>query len=161
LTTIQIGLVLFWAIWLSVVTATNVFDAMKQLGALPARFTLASYNFDLVAKTVGAHGVPAPVAAFLFAGVIAWELLACVLFWRAWAAMRRGAPGTAAEVTQAFAVSLALWAAFLIATELTVSYVTAATHKSTLIAQLASLLVTRQDREDEAPARGHRTDSRR
>ena len=141
--TIQSGLVLFWAIWLTLVAVTNAFDTMKRLGALPADFTLASYNFDLVQKAVGVHGVPTIVAALLFAGVIGWELLASGLFWRAWLAMQRGKPGTADEVTQAFAVSLALWAAFLIATEATVSYATAGTHKSTLIAQLASLLVIR------------------
>lgn len=151
---IQIGLVLFWAIWLTVVTATNIFDAMKQLGALPSGFTLASYNFELVEKTVGAHGVPTIVAALLFAGVIAWELLASALLWRAWRAMHRGAPGTAPEVTQAFAVSLAVWAAFLIATEVTVNYATAATHKATLIAQLASLIVIRAHHREDEPAHG-------
>jgi hypothetical protein len=143
---IQSGLVLFWAIWLSAVTATNVLDAMKRLGALPAGFTVVSYNFELIEKTVGSHGVPTPIAAVLFAGVIAWELLASVLLWRAWRAMSRGAPGTAPEVVQAFAVSLALWAAFLIATEMTVSYATAGTHKATLTAQLASLIVIRAPR---------------
>jgi hypothetical protein len=38
---------------------------------------------------------------------------------------------------------LALWAAFLIATEATVNSVTAPTHKTTLIAQLVSVLVIR------------------
>jgi hypothetical protein len=32
---IQSGVVLFWAIWLTAVTTTNVFDAMKRVGALP------------------------------------------------------------------------------------------------------------------------------
>ena len=140
---IQIGLVLFWAIWLTVVTTTNILDVMKQLGALPARFTVVSYNFELIEKTVGAHGIPTAVAALLFAGAIAWELLASVLLWRAWLTMHRGAAGTAPEVTQAFAVSLALWAAFLIATEMTVNYATAGTHKATLTAQLVSLIVIR------------------
>lgn len=141
--TLQAGLVLFWAMWLTLVATTNLFDALRHLGALPPHFSLASYNFELVQKTVGAHGVPASVAAFLFAGVVAWELLASVLFWRAWTAMKGGQPGTAASVTQAFVVSLALWAAFLIATEATVNYTTAASHKDTLIAQLATLLVVR------------------
>ena len=140
---IQVGLVLFWAIWLTVVTTTNVLDAMKQVGALPPGFTLVSYNFELVQKTVGAHGVPTVIAALLYAAVIAWELLSSALLWRAWRAMRRGAPGTAPEVVQAFAVSLALWAAFLIATEVTVNYATAGTHKLTLVTQLASLIVIR------------------
>ena len=141
--TIQTGLVLFWASWLTLVTLTNFADAMRQLDVLPSDFTLASYNFDLVKKTVGAHGIPTSIAGVLFAGVILWELLGSILFWRAWRIMRRHGNGAAEEVAQAFAVSLALWAAFLIATEATVNYETAATHKTTLIAQLASLLVVR------------------
>jgi hypothetical protein len=141
--TIQTGLVLFWAIWLTLVTLTNFADALRQLDVLPSDFKLASYNFDLVKKTVGAHGIPTSVAGVLFAGVILWEFLGSLLFWRAWRVMLHDGNGAAEEVAQAFAVSLALWAAFLIATEATVSYETAATHKTTLIAQLASLLVVR------------------
>ena len=137
------GLLLFWSIWLTLVAATNIFDALKQLGVLPAGWTLASYNYDLVVETVGAHGIPPVIAALLFAGVIMWEVLAAGLFWRAYVGMRHGRAGTADEVSQAFAVSLALWAAFLIATEATVNYATAPTHKSTLIAQLVSVLVIR------------------
>jgi hypothetical protein len=144
--TLPSGLVLFWAIWLSIVTLTNVFDAMNQFGLLPDGFTMAAYNFALVVETVGAHGVPAIIGAVLFAGVLVWEFLGSALLWRAWYVMRQGASGTAIEVTQAFTVNLALWAAFLIATELTVNYVTAGTHKTTLIAQLATLLVVRSTR---------------
>jgi len=150
--TLQSGLVLFWAIWLSIVTLTNAFDALRQLGILPQDFTFASYNFSLVKDTVGAHGVSTRVAAVLFAGVLAWEFLASVLLWRGWLAMWHGRQGTAVEVTQGFAVSLGLWAAFLIATEVTVNYATAPTHKMTLIAQLASLLVIRlREVESEEP----------
>lgn len=141
--TIQNGLVLFWSIWLSIIALTNITDLLKQTGALPAGWTWASYNYGLVVETVGRHGVPALAGAFLFAGVIAWQLVAAALFWRAYGSMRRGAPGTSNEVAQAFAVSLALWAVFLIATEATVSYETAATHKGTLIAQIVTLLVVR------------------
>ena len=38
-------------------------------------------------------------AGLLFAGVLVWELLAAGLLWRAWNAMRRGAPGTTAANT--------------------------------------------------------------
>jgi hypothetical protein len=141
--TLQAGLLLFWAIWLSLIVLTNLADALKVLGVLPESWTLASYNYRLVEQTVGAHGVPAAVAAVLFAGVIAWELLAAGLFWRAWTAFRRDGDGAGREVTQAFVVGLALWAAFLIATEATVAYATAATHKGTLIAQIATLLLLR------------------
>ena len=39
---------------------------MRQLDVLPSDFKLASYNFDLVKKTVGAHGIPTSVAGVLF-----------------------------------------------------------------------------------------------
>lgn len=141
--TLQTGLVLFWAVWLSVVTLTNVTDGLRQIGVLPDGFGWASYNFDLIRETVGAHGVPVAGAAVLFLGVILWEVLASALLWRAWNAMRRGAAGTAAEVTQAFAVSIALWCAFLVATEVFINYATAGTHKATLVAQLVTLWVVR------------------
>lgn len=145
--TLKAGLVLFWALWLAFVTLSNLTDALKALGILPETFAWASYNYALVRETVAAHGVPAAGAAVLFAGVLAWEILATALLWRAWIALRRGAPGSAPEVTQAFAVNLALWSAFLVATELFINYATAATHKGTLIAQIATLILLRQ-RED-------------
>ncbi len=150
LSTLQAGLVLFWAAWLTVVTLTNITDALRQLGALPSGFGWASYNFDLVRETVGAHGVPVAVAALLFAGVIAWEILASALLWQAWNVMRKdstGAAGSSAEVTRAFAVSIALWCAFLMATEVFINYATAGTHKATLIAQIATLLLIRMRTE--------------
>jgi hypothetical protein len=141
--TLQCGLVLFWAIWLTLITLTNVTDAMRHLGLLAENISWASYNYSMVAETLGKQGIPSFVAVILFAIVIAWEGLASALLWRAWQVMRRGGDGLSAEVTQAFVVSLALWAAFLIMTEAMVSYETAATHKTTLIAQLATLLVLR------------------
>ena len=48
----------------------------------------------------------------------------------------------------------ALWAAFLIATELTVNYATAGTHKATLTAQLVSLIVIRAQPRPAEPTGG-------
>ncbi|MDA0379441.1 MAG: hypothetical protein O3C45_11280 [Bacteroidetes bacterium] len=144
--TLQTGLVLFWAIWLTLITLTNMTDALRHLGLLAENVSWASYNYSLVEQTLGKQGIPSFLAAILFAIIIAWEGLASVLLWRAWQIMRRGGDGLSAEVTQAFVVSLALWAAFLIATEATVSYETAGTHKTTLIAQLATFLVLRSGR---------------
>jgi hypothetical protein len=141
--TLRSGLVLFWALWLTLVTVTNLTDALKQFGLLPDEWKFASYNYALVVETVGAFGVPASIAAALFGGVILWQVVAAGLLWRAFGVLRRGGDGQAAEVTQAFVVNLALWSAFLIATELTVNYVTAGTHKGTLLALLATLLVLR------------------
>lgn len=140
---LQRGLVLFWATWLTLVAGTNIADALRQVGALPAGFTWASYNYRLIVDTVVNQGAGADFAAILFAGVIVWEVLAVVLLWRAWIALGRGADGTAPEIVQAFLVSIALFAAFLVATEVFVMYETATSHKLTLVAMLVSLVVVR------------------
>jgi hypothetical protein len=142
-TTLQAGLLLLWALYLACVLATNLADALKQLGALPGSWTLASGNFALVTATTAAHGIPRGVAAVLFAGVIAWEALAAWMFFRAWATFRRTADGRAPEVTAAFTVSLALWGAFLIVDEILIAYTYAPAHARILIGQLASLIVMR------------------
>lgn len=141
--TIRTGLVLFWSIWLTLVASSNTTDVLKRIGLLPEGWSFVSYNFDLIVQTVTPHSVPVWGAAILFGGVIVWEWLAAILFWRAFTALRRTEAGLPPEVAQAFTVSLALFAAFLIATEATVNYLTAPTHMSVLIAQLTSLLVIR------------------
>jgi hypothetical protein len=148
--TLQTGLLLLWTLYLAFVCATNVTDALKQLGMLPGTWTLASGNYGLVSATTGAHGIPSAVAAVLFAGVIAWEALAAWMFFRAWAAFRRTGDGRTPEVTAAFTVSLALWGAFLIVDEALIAYAFAPSHARILIAQLLSLLVVRM--ADGAPA---------
>ena len=148
--TLQAGLLLLWAVYLALVCATNVTDALKQLGMLPGTWTLASGNYALVATTTRAHGIPSGVAAVLFAGVIAWEALAAWMFFRAWAEFRKVGDGRVPEVTAAFTVSLALWGAFLLVDEALIAYQFAPSHARILIAQLLSLLVVRM--ADGAPA---------
>ena len=41
----------FWALWLSVVTTTNVTNALRVARALPQTFSFASSNFELVETT--------------------------------------------------------------------------------------------------------------
>jgi hypothetical protein len=145
---IQAGLLLFWSVWMALVGATNLLDGLKRLDVLPDGWTLASGNYALVAGAVGAHGVPAGITAALFVGLVSWQLFAAGLFWRAFRVFRRAGSGLAEEVTHAFAVSLALWAAFLFATEATTADLTAHSHMGIFIAQLVSLLVLRSAEAD-------------
>jgi len=139
--TIPRGLLFFWAAWLSIVTLTNVLDGLKTMRMLPTGWAFASGNYAFMASTVAKYGTPAAVTAVLFAGVVLWELLAAVLFWRALAAHRRDAATAWDAVRQAFTVSLALWAAFMLADEIVFAFDAESTHVRLLIAQLASLLV--------------------
>src|SRR5690606_22877348 len=124
-----------WAVWLSVVLATNAADALKALGVLAEDWTFASGNSAFVAATTARYGPPAWLNGLLFAGVIAWEAAAAALFWLAALTCRgRGQP----VVYVAFTASLSLWLAFAIADEILIAYAVESTHLRLLIAQLAT-----------------------
>lgn len=134
------GTLLFWALWLSVVCLTNLFDALKALGWLGPGWAFASGNFDFIVKATAIYD-PAPVVnGVLFAGVIAWEGVSAALFWAAWRSFGAGATRRPGVLWTAFTVSLALWAAFMLADELTFQFAIEATHMRIFIAQLATLL---------------------
>lgn len=145
------ALVAFWAVWLTVVLATNVLDAVKALGLLGEYWPLASGNYRFVVETTARYRPPAWVNGVLFAGVIAWEGTAALLFWLAcWAFAGQGG-GCRRTLYAAFTTSLLLWGAFLIADEVCIAYAVAGTHLRLFTAQLVSLLAIELLPED-APA---------
>lgn len=134
-------LLLFWAMWFSVVSLTNLADGLKHLGILPAGFSFASGNYALIRQVTSIHHTPAFIAALLFAGVVLWEFTAAGLFFRAFAAVRAGRSDVRPEIVRAFTVAAALWGAMMIASEFFISYGIEATHTALLIASLVSFLV--------------------
>jgi hypothetical protein len=134
------ALLAFWAVWLTVVLATNVLDAAKAVGALGPGWTFASGNYAFLAETTSRYGTPPWLIAVLFAGVIAWQGLAAVLFWRACLRFREASYDARRSRYAAFTVSLLLWAAFLVADEVFIAYAVAATHLRLFTAQLVTLL---------------------
>jgi hypothetical protein len=135
------GLLAFWALYLSVVTVTNSFDALKALGVLGADWTYASGNYDAVVQALSRYPLPGVLHALAFAGVIVWEAVGAALLWRA-AACYRGAAGRGRQsVYGPLAVLTGLWAAFLLVDELLVYYNFASAHRELLMASLATLLV--------------------
>jgi hypothetical protein len=132
-------LLLFWAVWLSVVFLSNLADAGKGLGLLGESSAIASGNWKLIQETTGRYGIPSAVNALLFAGVILWEGVAAVLFWRAgWSFRGRNSARTA--VYLAFTTSLLLWAAFLLADEVFIAYPLEGTHLRLFLTHLVTLL---------------------
>jgi hypothetical protein len=132
-------LLLFWAVWLTVVFLSNLADAGKGLGLLGESWAFASGNWRLVLETTARYGTPAAVNAVLFAGVILWEGAAAVLFWRAgWRFRDRSSARKAVYV--AFTTSLLLWGGFLVADEVLVAYPVEGTHLRLFVAHLVTLL---------------------
>ena len=125
-------LLAFWAVWFTIILATNVVDALKALGVLGESWRFASGNYDFLTATTARYATPAWVNGLLFAGVIAWEGVSAALFWLVWWSRRwRYA---------AFTSSLSLWLAFAIADKVFIAYQVEGTHLRLFVAQLLTLL---------------------
>jgi hypothetical protein len=131
---------LYWAAWLSIITATNVFDGLRALGALPQSFAFTSSNWGWINQTMDPLGVPRTVQGSLFLSAVAWEALAGALFWRACVAYRGRPLRHEPEVIAACGVNLGLWAAFQVLDEVFLAYQPEAVHRMIFLNQLATLL---------------------
>ncbi|HEY2839299.1 MAG TPA: hypothetical protein VGJ26_09130 [Pirellulales bacterium] len=135
-------LLLFWAVWLTLVVATNLADAARAAGLIAADFPFASGNYATMLEVTAPVGVPVWATAGLFAGVIVWETASMLLFWIA-ALRYPNAEARRKLLPLTFTVGLSLWAAFQIACEAMPSplaYQLAGTHRLLFTEQLATLL---------------------
>lgn len=132
-------LLLFWAIWLTVVLLSNLADAGQALGVVGPSWMFASGNFKAIKVTTVRYGIADLWNTFLFAGVIFWEAIAVVLFWRALFSYQGKKSGRSA-LYLAFTTTLSLWAAFLIVDEIFIAYPMEAAHFRLFCSQLLTLL---------------------
>src|SRR5262245_49193426 len=79
LSAIKRTVLLFWALWLTVVTTTNVLDALVVLGALPDSLKFVSGNWKWINRTMDPLDVPRVHQALMFGGAIALEFLTAAL----------------------------------------------------------------------------------
>lgn len=143
---LKLGLVIFWAVWSSVVFLTNVTDALREMGVLPPEYPLASGNYAAVVEVTAIYPLPGAVAGLLFTIVLVWEGGNAALFWRALRLRTRWQGGDLRSVNTAFIVALALWAAFMVMDEVFLAYKVASfeqTHRAIFIAMLVSFLAVR------------------
>jgi hypothetical protein len=135
------GLLLFWALWLSIAWLSNLCDALKAHHLLGEGWWFASGNYRMMAETTQKCRTPPWMTTWLFMGILAWEAVAMSWLWVAFLNFQGLHQPGASLLYPAFLVNLALWAALLIADELVLSYDTEATHFRVLMAQMITLLV--------------------
>ena len=133
----------FWAVWFSVVTASNVADAARDAGVLGPEWPFASGNFGLVAETLALYSIPRAGAAVLFAVVLGIEVAVSWLFWRAahWPERSR--------ILSAFFAGMVLFFGFLVFDEVLLIYRShvpglETSHFVVLVALVASLILIYQ-----------------
>jgi hypothetical protein len=137
-------LVLFWATWLTVVTVTNVNNALRTAGVLPTTFAFASDNLQLIETSTAIYGAPRALTWLLFVGVIGWEGATAALLWRGFARLRRG---DRSGLAPAFTAAMGLFAAFMLADEVLIAYQLQGGHARFFVALGVTWLIVR-----EAPA---------
>ncbi|GAB3949021.1 hypothetical protein GCM10028805_24690 [Spirosoma harenae] len=141
---IRAGLVAFWAFYFSIVLLSNTADALKNLSILPADWSFASGNYILIVRVIAIYQLPVWLAVGFFTGVVLWEAIGAILFWKAFLATVRQTLTYEATVHRAFGITLGLWAAFLLADEIFLAYLLGgltATHFSLLLAELATFIL--------------------
>ncbi|GAB3698829.1 hypothetical protein GCM10027592_24280 [Spirosoma flavus] len=141
---IRAGLLIFWALYFSIVLLSNCADALKNLAVLPADWTFASGNYGLIVKVLAVYQSPIWLAVGLFAGVILWEALGAFLFWKAFLKTLEQQPSHKTAIHQAFGITLGLWGAFVLSDELFLAYLVGditTTHFNLLVAELASFIL--------------------
>ncbi len=141
---IKWGIVFFWALWFSVVLASNLADGLKAAGALPEGWVFTSGNYALILKITSVYSPPKWIVVGLFCGVLIWEGVVTVLFWRAVSGFKRTGAEDLSRVYTAFCASLGLWAALLVSDEVFLAFkmtTLEAAHLSFFSGQLLSLLV--------------------
>lgn len=142
LITLKQGIILFWAVWLSLVLLLNFLDVAKNLKLLPETWKFNSGNFWFMQNVVKVYGTPNPLTWIMYISAIIWEVVAVYLLW---AALGSFDPNNLRLVNLAFMVNLALWAAFVVMDELFLAFLVPGfnimeTHRSLFTANLVSLM---------------------
>ena len=142
LNTLKQGIILFWAVWLTLVVILNLLDVLKNTGVLSTDWKFNSGNFAFMQAVVKVYGTPNAVTWALYAGAIIWEMIAIGLLW---AALGTFDPSNLRPVNLAFLVNLALWAVFVIMDEIFLAFLVPGfnimeTHRSLFTANLVSLM---------------------
>lgn len=115
-------ILLFWALYFSIVLASNLTDGMRAAGWLPADIAFASGNYEMVRQVTAIYHTREWLVAILYLGVLAWEGWAAWLFWRAYRSIGLHKSEWKQPVYQAFTISLLLWMTFLLMDELFIAY---------------------------------------
>lgn len=136
----KLGLVIFWALWLGLVLLNNVLDGLRALRVVPPYWKFASNNLQVIREAAGRYQVPRWLPEVLFLGVVLWELGILILFGLVVVRSLTTEELALGTINAAFAGSIALLAAFIIADEIFQLYDLEHTHVLLLIAQVVTVL---------------------
>jgi hypothetical protein len=134
------GILLFWALWITIVLWMNVGDLLKALGVLPSDWKLASGNLSAIEKVTSIYGVPHWLDILLLSGVIVWQSVSSGLFWWAFRMYHTAHRRRWHAVYLAFSALLGLFGMFILMDEILHAYKVEGDHRGISVLLLSSLL---------------------
>jgi hypothetical protein len=129
-----------WSAWISVVVITNILNALRTAGFLP-QWVSSSGNFQLILSATAVYHTPAAIDWVLFLGVIVWEAVFALLFWRSAVALWKKGSRNNPSVQMAYVFALPLWLVFLFFDEVFLNYPIEGTHLHIFIGLLVTFLL--------------------
>jgi hypothetical protein len=136
----KLGLLLYWACWFSLACTTNLFDFLHAMGYLPAQWLFRSGNYTLLAGVINIYHMPSLILNLLFICDISVQGLSALLFFIAFFSFWMRAARPWRFINTAFALSIALWAVFLIMEEVFIAYRFEGTHSGLIVFETISLM---------------------
>lgn len=136
------GIVLFWALWSTLVALTDTVDFFQAINWLPRDWAFTSHNYDLVIKSVSTYGLQHTfLPIVLFFTIVVLAILIALLFWRALFAYPFDKNAYLQKCYTAFLVSFLMEAIFILADELFIQYTFEHGHMDRLGFKLITFIV--------------------
>lgn len=134
------GLLLFWALWFSLVCFTNLCDGLRAWGRARPLWRFASSNYAQVVQATSVYRARRGLANVLFAAATVWQGVAATLMW--WALYASWTDGVLAwsRIYAAFAAALIFCAALILADETFKQYEKEAAHHALFATQLLTFM---------------------
>lgn len=135
----KLGTLCFFACWFSIAFLTNLFDLLNTL-QITHEWKFHSGNYLALKKVIDTYSTPTAILNFLFVSDVFIQGLVAILFSFASLFYLTGRNAWPC-IYLAFAISMALWAIFLILEEIFIAYAYEATHIRLLVLEIVSLLL--------------------
>lgn len=135
------GIILMWALWISMVFLTDFCNLLVGFGLLPTNFPVSSHNLDWIHTFLKFYRLDNDVLSMLLFSIInLWVAIIVILYWWAFISYYTHRRYYVYRTMQAFIVNTSLFACFLVADELFIQYEAAHVHMNRLLFIFTSLI---------------------
>ena len=136
------GIILMWALWISIVFLTDLFNLLVVFGILPDNFPASSHNLDWIRSFLKVYGMDNDVLCIsIFSIINIWAAIITLFYWRAFMSYFTNKNYYICRVMQAFILNMSLFLCFLIGDEAFIQYKAGHSHINMLIFIFTSLIL--------------------